>query len=34
LEGGGEEGGGTFPWILALGLGATIEKECAAPRGG
>jgi hypothetical protein len=29
-----EEGGGTFPWILALGLGATIEKERAAAIGG
>ena len=35
VEGGGVEGGvGTFPWLLALGLGATIEKEHAVPRGG
>ena len=27
-------GGGAFPWLLALGLGATIDKERAAPRGG
>jgi hypothetical protein len=27
-------GGEAFPWLLALGLGATIDKERAAPRGG
>jgi hypothetical protein len=34
VEGGLEGGGGTFSWLLALGLGATIEKEHAVPRGG
>ena len=29
-----ERVGGGFPNLLALGLGATIEKERTAPRGG
>ena len=34
-EDGREQEGGTFPYFpLALGLGATLEKEWVAPRGG